>query len=86
MFAIYFAAVTSITEEQCQASLDMDKTSLLKKYRFATQQALARSGFLSADNVVALQALVIFLVRQNLASFNFNKHLADQVVDMRTES
>ena len=63
MFAMYFAAVTSMTEEQCQAMLETDRTSLSQKYLLASQKALAKASHLSVHNNVVLQALVIRLVR-----------------------
>lgn len=62
LFAIYFAGITSMTEEQCHNALQEGKASLLCRYRFAVEQGLARAEFLSAHNLVTLQALVIFLV------------------------
>lgn len=62
MFAIYMGAVTSMTAEQVRTNLNMDKTVLLKRYRFATEQALARANFLVSSEIVTLQAFVLFLV------------------------
>jgi hypothetical protein len=54
--------VVSLTPEQCQQLLDEDKPSLLKKYRFATEQALARADFLNSSSLMCLQALSFFLI------------------------
>ncbi|KIW30712.1 uncharacterized protein PV07_02419 [Cladophialophora immunda] len=62
LFSIYFGAVVSLTPEQCQQLLDEDKQSLLKKYRFATEQALARADFLNSSSLMCLQALSFFLI------------------------
>jgi hypothetical protein len=62
LFAIYFASVTSMTEEQCRNTLQEEKDSVLSRYRFAAEQSLARAEFLSTHNIVTLQALIIFLV------------------------
>lgn len=62
VFSIYFASITSMTQEQCLADLGEGKAVLLSRYRFAVQQSLARAGFLSAHNILTLQALVIYLV------------------------
>ena len=64
MFSIYFACITSMTGMECQIRLGENKDVLLARYRFALQQSLARAGFLSTHNVVTLQALIIYLVRQ----------------------
>ena len=62
MFSVYFAAVTSLSEEDCTNVIGMDKDSALKKYRFGFEQAMARAGFLSTTELVVLQAFTIFLI------------------------
>ncbi|KAI4198987.1 MAG: hypothetical protein LQ350_004903 [Teloschistes chrysophthalmus] len=62
MFSIYFAAVTSLSEEQCMSLTGTDKESALKKYRFGFEQAMARAGFLSTTELVVLQSFTIFLI------------------------
>ena len=62
MFAIYLATVTSLSPEQCQTLLDQDKDIATQRYRFATEQALARAGFLETQEVMVLQAFTLFLV------------------------
>ncbi|KAL8942828.1 MAG: hypothetical protein Q9216_001443 [Gyalolechia sp. 2 TL-2023] len=62
MFSIYFAAVTSLCNEECMDMTGMDKESALKKYRFAFEQAMARAGFLSTTELVILQAFAVFLI------------------------
>jgi hypothetical protein len=62
VFSIYFASITSMTQEQCLADFGEGKVVLLSRYRFAVQQSLARAGFLSAHNALTLQALIIYLV------------------------
>lgn len=61
LFSIYFAAVTSLSEDQCMRLTGMDKESALKKYRFGFEQAMARAGFLSTTELVILQSFTIFL-------------------------
>ncbi|KAK0307402.1 hypothetical protein LTR82_015909 [Friedmanniomyces endolithicus] len=62
LFAIYYGAVTSLTAEDCRAKLDEDKQILLSRYRFAFEQSLARANFLTTEEIVVLQAFVIFLI------------------------
>ena len=62
LFAIYLAVVTSLTNEQCKTLLSEEKDAALRKYRFATEQALARSGFLNTQDIIVLQALALFLI------------------------
>jgi len=59
---MYFAVVTSMTVEQCQKDLGEDRTTLLGKYRFATEQALSRAGLINTKNLILLKAFVIFLI------------------------
>ncbi|KAJ5354635.1 fungal-specific transcription factor domain-containing protein [Penicillium brevicompactum] len=60
VFAVYFAAVNSMKPEQCKRELGRDHISTLQHYRFATEQALARAGFLQSRNQTVLQAAVLF--------------------------
>lgn len=63
LFAIYYGAVTSSTTgEECLQKWGEERSSLLLRYRFALEQALARANFLYCDEIVILQAFVIFLV------------------------
>ncbi|KAF3035544.1 hypothetical protein E8E12_003141 [Didymella heteroderae] len=62
LFAIYYGAVTSTTAEECLQKWGEDRSSLLVRYRFALEQALARANFLYCDEMVILQAFVIFLI------------------------
>lgn len=62
LFVIYFAVVTSLTQEESKEFFGESKDALLDKYRFCVEQALARAGFLSAQELILLQVLVIFLV------------------------
>ncbi|KAF2622361.1 hypothetical protein BU25DRAFT_377836 [Macroventuria anomochaeta] len=62
LFAIYYGAVTSTTAEECLQNWGEDRSSLLIRYRFALEQALARANFLYCDEIVILQAFVIFLI------------------------
>lgn len=62
MFSIYFAAVTSLSDEECMNKTGMERESALKKYRFAFEQSMARAGFLSTTELIILQAFAIFLI------------------------
>ncbi|KAJ5110702.1 hypothetical protein N7532_001237 [Penicillium argentinense] len=60
-FAIYFAAVSSITREQCLTYFSEDHAALVQRYRFAVEQTLSRAGFLHTQKLIVLQAAVLFL-------------------------
>lgn len=62
LFAVYYGAVTSTTADECFERWGEDRATLLKRYRFGLEQALARANFLYADEIVVLQAFVIFLI------------------------
>ncbi|KAI1765639.1 fungal-specific transcription factor domain-containing protein [Hypoxylon sp. FL1150] len=62
MFAIYYSSITSMEEEEVKVNFGADKGHLINKYRFATEQALAKANFLVTSEVVVLQAFVLFLV------------------------
>lgn len=62
LFAIYYGAVTSTTAEDCLKNWGEDRSSLLNRYRFALEQALARANFLYCDEIVILHAFLIFLI------------------------
>lgn len=62
MFAIYFAAITSLTEDEVQSTFGDDKAILLGKYHNATQQALVNAGFMRSTELMVLQAFFLYLV------------------------
>ncbi|KAI9821152.1 MAG: hypothetical protein M1827_003886 [Pycnora praestabilis] len=61
LYSIYYAVVTSLDLAECSMIMGEDKRTLLGRYRFATEQALARASFLNSTVLVTLQAFVIFL-------------------------
>lgn len=61
MFTIYFAAVTTLSTDDCILQLGLEKQAALRKYRFAVEQALARAGFLNTQELAILQSLLLFL-------------------------
>lgn len=63
MFAIYFAAITSMNDDEVQSTFGEDKAVLLGKYHHATQQALVNAGFMRSTDLAVLQALFLYLVR-----------------------
>lgn len=62
LFAVYYGATTSLSGRECLLKLGEEKSVLLSRYRFAVEQALARAGFLNTEELVVLQAFVIFLM------------------------
>ncbi|KAJ0122613.1 all development altered-3 [Diaporthe amygdali] len=62
MFAIYFAAITSMDEEDTKKNFGVDRPRLISQYRFALEQSLAKAEFLVSSEMVVLQAFILFLV------------------------
>ncbi|KAF3764249.1 hypothetical protein M406DRAFT_91697, partial [Cryphonectria parasitica EP155] len=62
MFAIYFAAITSIDAADVQTNFGVERDELISKYRFALEQALAKANFITTSELVVLQAFIVFLV------------------------
>lgn len=61
-YSICFSAIVSMTEDQCKQLLGGEKDQLMRKYRFAVEQGLARAQFLNSSNLVVLQAFVMFMI------------------------
>ena len=62
LFAMYYSATTSLTEEQCHQCFQDSREYLLAKYRAATEAALTNADLINTTELGTLQALVIFLV------------------------
>lgn len=62
LFTIYYGAVTSLSGDDCEDKFGEAKSVLLARYRFAIEQALARANFLITEEIIVLQALVLFLM------------------------
>ncbi|KAL3302278.1 Fungal-trans multi-domain protein [Colletotrichum asianum] len=62
MFCIYYGAVTSIDDEDCQSLFDMERSHLLAKYRLGVEKCLVRAGFMDTDDRLVLEALCAFLI------------------------
>lgn len=61
LFAVHYSAVLSLTSEECLKALGETRETMLERYRFATEQALARGNLLDTQNMTMLQAAVLFL-------------------------
>lgn len=62
LFAIYYFASFSMTEEGCVDNFGQSRGALLQRYHFATRQALINASFLKATEISILQAFVLFLL------------------------
>jgi hypothetical protein len=61
LFSIYYAAITSMEDEDVLTNFGATKTELNLKFRRGLEQALARADFLNDPDVVHVQTLAIFL-------------------------
>ncbi|KZL77416.1 fungal specific transcription factor domain-containing protein [Colletotrichum tofieldiae] len=61
MFSVYYAAITSMDEEEVAASFGTSKAELNYKFRLGLEYALAKADFVRLPDVTLVQAFVIFL-------------------------
>ncbi|KAM7185352.1 Fungal specific transcription factor domain containing protein [Naviculisporaceae sp. PSN 640] len=62
LFAIYYATIASMEEEDVTNMLGGSRQVLLQKYRVGVEQCLAKADFLNASDLVLVQALATFLL------------------------
>ncbi|KEF52879.1 uncharacterized protein A1O9_11297 [Exophiala aquamarina CBS 119918] len=63
MFAIYFAAVTSLqSSDATRGLLQQERPDLLNRYRAGIEQSLANANFMTTPDVATLQALTLYLI------------------------
>ncbi|KAJ6032233.1 hypothetical protein N7540_002965 [Penicillium herquei] len=62
MFSIYYAAVTSMEEDDVMINFGVAKTDLNLKYRLGLEHALAKADFLNTPDLALVQSLTIFLL------------------------
>jgi hypothetical protein len=52
-----------MTEEQCQTLIQQNRSAAVAAYQRACQNALDHAGYLTTDDIVVIQAFVLYLVR-----------------------
>ena len=62
MFATYFSVVVSLSPGACMEILGGEKSHLLCTYKFAMEQALTQARLLETEEMIVLQAFVIYLI------------------------
>ncbi|KAJ5662482.1 uncharacterized protein N7477_010098 [Penicillium maclennaniae] len=72
MFNIYLIAVKSLTDEETQSTFGEPKEIMLARFNQAAQQALVNVGFMRSNELIVLQAYLLYL------------HSAGRNVDPRT--
>ncbi|KAF2667749.1 hypothetical protein BT63DRAFT_457051 [Microthyrium microscopicum] len=61
-FSIYYAAITSMEEEDVMTNFNSSKADLSLKFRIGLERALAKADFLNAPDIVLVQAFALFLM------------------------
>ncbi|KFA64454.1 hypothetical protein S40285_01095 [Stachybotrys chlorohalonatus IBT 40285] len=61
VFSIYYAAIISLEADEVMAKLGTDRDDLLRQYRFASEQSLAKANYLNTSDLTVLTAFTIFL-------------------------
>lgn len=61
-FAVYFAAVNSMSSEECLTYLGEDKENLSARYKRSTEFLLEQADFMNTLEITTLQALTIYIV------------------------
>jgi hypothetical protein len=62
MFCFYFAAITSLTEDEVMRQFGQERSPLLERHELAIKHGLTRARFLQTQDLKVLQALVLYLV------------------------
>lgn len=61
LFAIYYSAVISIDPVQCGNITGQPRPVMVERFRFATEQALARANLLNTHSTLLLQAAILYI-------------------------
>lgn len=61
-FAIYYAAVCTLSDQECYECFHCSRESLANQYDLAAQVCLSRAGLMTTPTMMVLQAYVIYLV------------------------
>ncbi|EKG17289.1 Transcription factor fungi [Macrophomina phaseolina MS6] len=62
MFAMYFAAITSMSPEECLQLLGKDRANLVDQFRHCCEISLANADFLNSTDLRVLQAFTLYLL------------------------
>ena len=66
MFAIYLAAIGSMSADECQIVMGESKGVLTRRYHSAVRSGLLRANFTSSLDILPLQAFVLYLLSVRL--------------------
>ncbi|KAH8692051.1 fungal-specific transcription factor domain-containing protein [Talaromyces proteolyticus] len=60
--AIFYAAIASMTDRQCQLLFDCSKATVLSEYQKACEISLERADLMRTNDMTVLQAFVLYLI------------------------
>lgn len=60
--AVYFTALCTLDETECLEIVGLEKITAVTKFRLGAEIMLSRAGLLTARDLTALQAFVVYLV------------------------
>ena len=60
-FAMYFAVVTSMSDEECRKYLSESRDTLVARFKRCTEVSLAEANFLNSMEIVTLQAFTLYV-------------------------
>ncbi|KAH8653276.1 hypothetical protein BGZ60DRAFT_497029 [Tricladium varicosporioides] len=61
-WAVCYSTVCSMTEEQCQMLIQQSRSAAVVAYQRACENALDRAGYLTTEDIVVIQAFVLYLI------------------------
>lgn len=61
-FVVYYAAVVTMSNHQCETDIGQPKLQLLQQYRTMAEAALSQAEYIISTDLVTLQAFVLYLV------------------------
>ena len=62
MFSIYACATYSMSNNECETAMGVNRHTALTRFQSAARLALMSAGFMRTSNITVLQAFVLFLV------------------------
>jgi hypothetical protein len=62
MFGMYYIVFMSLNPNDCLRNYGLDKQTALERFRWASEQALARAGFLLAQDLQLLEAFLLYVI------------------------
>ena len=59
LFAIYYSAVTSLTDDEVFSNLRLTREEVIQNYKFAAEKAFVNANLLETQEIVTLQAFAL---------------------------